>query len=63
MQTVGSGAQASAVPVSGYRKASAPARAAPLTNLGTRGILPTGPRFVYPTIELVSGLRVLTDHR
>ncbi|KAL3984725.1 Protein kinase domain family protein [Acanthocheilonema viteae] len=50
MQTVGSGVQAGAIHVSGFRKASAPART-PLTNLGTRGILPTGPRFVYPTID------------
>lgn len=50
MQGVGSGAQAGAVPVSGYRKTSAPSRTT-IANLGTRGILPTGPRFVYPTIE------------
>ncbi|CAG9530130.1 unnamed protein product, partial [Cercopithifilaria johnstoni] len=50
MQAVGSGVQAGAVPVSGFRKTSATGRT-PLTNLGTRGILPTGPRFVYPTID------------
>lgn len=50
MQAVGSGVQAGAVPISGFRKTSAPTRT-PLTNLGPRGILPTGPRFVYPTIE------------
>uniref|UniRef100_A0A1I8EVA1 MAP/microtubule affinity-regulating kinase 3 n=1 Tax=Wuchereria bancrofti TaxID=6293 RepID=A0A1I8EVA1_WUCBA len=48
MQAVGSGVQAAAV--SGFRKASVPART-PLSNLGARGILPTGPRFVYPTID------------
>ncbi|EJD73944.1 CAMK/CAMKL/MARK protein kinase, partial [Loa loa] len=50
MQAVGSGVQAGAVPVSGFRKASVPART-PLSNLGTRGILQPGPRFVYPTID------------
>uniref|UniRef100_A0A8R1XZU8 MAP/microtubule affinity-regulating kinase 3 n=3 Tax=Onchocerca volvulus TaxID=6282 RepID=A0A8R1XZU8_ONCVO len=50
MQTVGSGVQAGAVPVSGFRKSSVPSRT-PLTNLGTKGILSTGPRFVYPTID------------
>ncbi|KAM3718056.1 Serine/threonine-protein kinase [Dirofilaria immitis] len=50
MQTVVSGVQAGAVPVSGFRKTSVPSRP-PLTNLGTRGILSTGPRFVYPTID------------
>uniref|UniRef100_A0A915PW07 MAP/microtubule affinity-regulating kinase 3 n=1 Tax=Setaria digitata TaxID=48799 RepID=A0A915PW07_9BILA len=50
IQAVGSGVQSGAVPVSGFRKASAPART-PLANLGTRGVLSTGPRFVYPTID------------
>ncbi|VDK85701.1 unnamed protein product [Litomosoides sigmodontis] len=50
MQAVRSGIQTGAAPISGFRKTSAPTRT-PLTNLGTRGILPTGPRFVYPTVD------------